>query len=95
MGSRMIRLVSNEDTPKCPKCGNNTVFKIRSEQVAEDNCDVWVVCKCGYDPTKSNTLNRMEDVWGSLDDDTCLDAVQFTWSDIINKTRHTPPMREG
>lgn len=55
----------------CPKCGNGRHFEAVSQQVAEDCCEVWVVCgRCGHDPTEGYTGHRLEDVWGALDVET-------------------------
>ena len=83
--ARNIEYKPNKYIKPCPKCGNNTKFKIHSQQVAEDCCDIWAECTCGYDPTAENTLNRLEDVWGGTDDDQCKDAIVFTWNDILQK----------
>jgi DNA-directed RNA polymerase subunit M/transcription elongation factor TFIIS len=60
--ARKINFKPNDVVEKCPKCGNNTAFTIHSQQVAEDYCNVWAVCKCGYDATAEDTGNRIEDV---------------------------------
>lgn len=48
----------------CPRCGNTTDFIANSERAAEDCCDCWISCTCGYAPDQEH---RREDVWGSLD----------------------------
>jgi len=68
----------------CPKCGNKTDFACHSNQFAEDCCEIWVVCKCGYDPTATNTNERLEDVYGGTDKDIFLSALEFCWNDLIN-----------
>lgn len=82
---RKIKLKSNEQIEKCPKCGNNTEFTAHSQQCAEDSCEVWVVCKCGYDPTsweEKGSLYRFEDVWGGTGNDNVLVALDV-WNDIL------------
>lgn len=64
----------------CPKCGNNTDFTIHSNQCAEDYCEVWATCKCGFD-TPGNF--RLESVMGGVDDDNCLSAVNC-WNEYIS-----------
>lgn len=80
MGSVKFKVAENSQIEKCPKCGNNTSFTGKAEQVAEDSCEVWIVCSCGYDPTADDTSHRMEDVWGSLDKETILAAIQSSWN---------------
>lgn len=86
MSSRRIKLKANESVAKCPKCGNNTDFTIYSDYCAEDCCEVWAECKCGYNPTANDTSNRLEDVWGGCDDNNCLDAIRFSWTDVIEES---------
>ena len=81
--SRRFEIKSNTSIAKCPKCGNNTSFVAHSFQFAEDCCNVWVTCRCGYDPSATNTSHRMEDVWGSLDNDTIGTALRWCWHDVI------------
>lgn len=66
----------------CPRCGNDTRFRAHSMQVAEDCCEVWVECVCGYDPTENETGGRLEDVWGSLDKDTIRAALGL-WDEYV------------
>lgn len=74
----------------CPKCGNRQDFVARSAQVAEDLCEVWIKCKCGFDPTEHRTEFRLEDVWGSLDEGTISNALD-TW----NMPLRSPPPQSG
>ena len=67
----------------CPECGNRTDFKARSSQCAEDACEIWVECECGYDPTAENSLLRLEDVWGTLNKWSCITALEC-WNDAIH-----------
>ena len=83
MSTRQIKYKSNTSIAICPKCGNNTEFTIRSEQVSEDCCDIWAICKCGYDPTEGDTGNRVEDTWGGVDDGNCQLAICYAWSETI------------
>lgn len=87
MGKRAVTLKPNAVYRACPKCGNNTAFTIHAERVAEDLCEVWASCRCGYDPTAENR-DRIEDVWGSLDNDTASFALSATWNYQIE--RQTP-----
>ena len=73
---------ANDEITPCPKCGNNTEFIAHSTQVAVDSCEVWVVCKCGYDPTEFNGLYQYEDVGGGTDDGNCRVALDC-WNDAI------------
>lgn len=86
--SRKVTFKPNEIIEKCPKCGNNTRFTINSQQVQEDCCEIWAICKCGFDPTSHENLgsgNRVESVMGRCDDDNCRDAVQYAWNDTIHE----------
>lgn len=74
-------LKPNNYVTKCPECGNNTEFNAHSSQVAEDLCNVWVECPCGYDPTFDTNL-RYEDVWGGIDEGTVRMALEC-WNDAI------------
>lgn len=79
---RVVKIKQSEKVPACPKCGNKTEFKCYSEQVCEDGCEIWCTCKCDYTPMKSN-MDHVEDVMGGLDDDNCLDAIKFTWVELL------------
>lgn len=69
---------------KCPKCGNNTIFKAFSQQVSEDHYEVWVECNCGYDPTAGKIGHRFEDSFGGVHEDNVLIALEC-WNDAINE----------
>lgn len=71
MTKRKVKYKPNNVITQCPKCGNNTEFTIHSDYCAEDCCEVWAVCKCGYDPTseEGETGNRVEDFWGDIEND--------------------------
>lgn len=79
---REIKLKENTAVTPCPKCSNNRKFKAHSHYCAEDCCNVWVECNCGFDPTKFNTDYRFEDVWGGTDDTNCLAAL-YCWNDAV------------
>lgn len=79
----------NKAVAPCPKCGNNTAFTAHSERVAEDCCEVWVVCTCGYDPTAENTGERLEDVMGGTGIDNILDAISC-WNTALVQAAHRP-----
>ena len=83
---RKIKLMENTDYTPCPKCGNNREFTAYSAQVAEDGCDVWVVCKCGYDPTAGEIGSRYEDVWGGTDNGNVVMALEC-WNDAIREAK--------
>ena len=85
MTTRKVKYKPNEFIKPCPKCGNNTEFKIHSDYCAEDCCEIWAVCKCGFDPTEEEKGygNRLEDVWGGVDDNNCQDAITFSWNDTL------------
>lgn len=81
MGKRAISL--NGDAAPCPKCANTRKFVAHSQQVCEDGCEVWVVCKCGFDPTAEQTGHRVEDVWGTLDAANINTALSV-WEDLVH-----------
>lgn len=89
MGRRVFNIKQNQVIKKCPKCGNNTSFVGRSEQVAEDICDVWVECKCGYDPTQYKIGHRLEDVWGTIDNENLSLALDI-WNEEIEEDEKSP-----
>lgn len=71
-------IVVNKGATPCPKCDNSKDFIIHSCQVAEDCCEIYAVCKCGYKPKD----NEVEDVWGGTSDDNCIDAMS-AWNDSL------------
>lgn len=82
---RGIKFTVNKEAKvePCPECGNETEFRAKSRQVAEDHCNVWVRCgKCGFDPTEERTLHRYEDVWGGVNKYTISSAL-MVWNDVI------------
>lgn len=79
---RKVKFKPNTEVTPCPYCNNNTEFVAHSDQIAEDCCEVWVVCACGYDPTANKPGYRFEDVWGGVGDDNVTMAIQV-WNDII------------
>jgi len=97
MSSRKVKYKENKYIEPCPKCGNNTEFTVRSEQVCEDGCEIWAVCKCGYDPTsyeESGSGYRVEDVWGGCSDDHCQDAITYSWNDPIQDIKQSKPSNQ-
>jgi hypothetical protein len=88
MGQTRFNIKNNGSICACPKCLNDKEFICKSRQVAEDCCEVWVECKCGFDPTFGNGMKRLEDVWGERGRGqivTCLDI----WSDEIKELETT------
>lgn len=57
MNTRKVKYKPNEFITPCPKCGNNTEFTVYSDYCAEDCCEIWAVCKCGFDPTTEEKGN--------------------------------------
>ena len=76
--------VKNGAIVPCPKCGNSTEFKIHSRQCAEDHCEVWSECKCGYDPTAHDSMERLESVWGGTDYANAK-ATLHIWNDLLQR----------
>lgn len=88
MSTRTIEFKANDIYEKCPKCGNNTRFKIRSEQAGEDYCEIWAECICSFDPTSPENLgsdHRVEDVWGGCSNENCYSAMAYAWNESIHK----------
>jgi len=75
---------NNLNVTPCPRCGNKTDFTAYSERSGEDCCDIWVVCKCGYDPTAGKCGAKLEDVWGVIDNITTIGALSC-WNDALEK----------
>ena len=63
----------------CPKCGNNHEFRYIVAQVAEDHCECFVTCECGYDPDPGD---HIEDVWGSTDQGMIVSALKM-WVELV------------
>lgn len=63
---KSFRLKENDQITPCPKCGNNTHFVLHAERCAEDLCETFVVCQCGYEPTDGSG-ERYENIWGDMD----------------------------
>jgi hypothetical protein len=80
MSKRAVKFKEGSIIEPCPKCGNKLEFIARSEQVCEDCCEVWIECKCGYDPFTDG--NRLDDVWGGVDDDNVKWAIN-EWNELI------------
>lgn len=76
----------NKGAEPCPKCGNDKDFVVHSAQVAEDCCEIWATCKCGYKPDG----NEIEDVWGGTGNDNCYDAMSV-WNDCIRDLKVVNP----
>lgn len=79
---RQFTINEKADIEPCPECGNKTTFFARSNQVAEDLCNVWVYCECGYDPTEGNEIYRFEDVWGGVTKPNIRVALSV-WNDML------------
>lgn len=79
MTTRKVKFKETSVIEPCPECGNKTDFTIKSDYCAEDCCEVWAVCKCGYEPKEA----RFEDVWGGVGDDNCKTAIRV-WNDSID-----------
>lgn len=79
---RKFKLTANDQVSPCPKCGNNVEFNAHSVQVAEDCCEVHVVCSCGFDSTAGDTSSRFEDVMGSTGDENVW-AAMSCWNDAL------------
>lgn len=79
MTQRKVAFKPASDICPCPECGNKTIFTIKSEQVAEDYCNLWAECICGY---THDSDYMFEDVWGGVDNDNVMIAIKC-WNDAI------------
>jgi predicted RNA-binding Zn-ribbon protein involved in translation (DUF1610 family) len=82
---RKLQFKQNAVISPCPECGNNTVFILKSCQCAEDLCETFVECECGYEPTAYQPGNRYENVWGDIDA-TAAHMAMECWNDSIAPT---------
>ena len=78
---RKFNLKENTKVTPCPKCGNNTHFTLRADRCAEDLCETFVSCKCGYEATGSGG-DRYENVWGEMDNSAALVALDC-WNEAL------------
>lgn len=91
MSSRNVKFKEGSVITPCPKCGNKLEFKARSERVCEDGCEIWIECKCGYNPFGSG--DALEDVWGGCDDDNVMWAIG-QWNELLNTQQHPSPVTD-
>lgn len=84
MADRRLQLAANDRVRPCPRCENNTAFLLRSERCAEDLCETFVVCSCGFEPT-GPMGDRYENVWGEIDNSAALVALDC-WNEAINRS---------
>ena len=82
---RSFKHKTGEGIEPCPDCKNREQFIGVSQQVAEDCCEVWVTCACGYDATEGRPGDRMEDVWGSLDAGNLYAALESCWNEPLRR----------
>lgn len=80
---RKIKYKENKFIEPCPKCSNNTSFMVYSKQFAEDCCEIWADCECGYSPASIDYRYKVEDIWGGVDDNNCMDAICYSWNEPI------------
>lgn len=86
---RKISVKNPDQMQKCPKCGNQKDFVIYGDQVSEDCCNIWATCICGFDPTEDDTGHRIEDTWGGCSDANCIDALHYTWNELLENKSTT------
>jgi hypothetical protein len=67
----------------CPQCGNLTEFVARSQQIAEDLCETWIECMCGFDPTRGGP-ERFESPMGGCSPEYVRAALQI-WNELLWK----------
>lgn len=83
---RRLFTVKRGHIEPCPRCGNSVNFVAVSERCAEDCCEKWVECSCGFDPTSEDTGERIECVWGSLDKEEIFGMVSL-WNELVACSR--------
>ena len=83
MSDRKIKLRESGHVAPCPECENDTCFTMRSRQIAEDYCNTWVECDCGFDPTEENPAERYEDVWGGCSEQNANIALSI-WNELLD-----------
>ncbi len=87
MNLRHIKIKRPEEIAPCPECGNREQFVACVRQCQEDMCEVWVECdSCGHDPF--GPLDKIEDVWGSLDDGNVMEAL-MEWNRLLQPDEET------
>jgi hypothetical protein len=91
MSTRKVKFKEGSIIEPCPKCGNKLEFVARSEQVCEDGCEVWIECKCGYNPFADG--NRLEDVMGGVDDDNVMWAIG-EWNELVSELTSKDTQRQ-
>lgn len=71
---------------RCPACRNRVDFRIHSNQVAEDGCEIWAECQCGYDPTFDRSGERVESVMGVIEEPDVTNALNV-WTQLVQEDR--------
>lgn len=79
---RQLQMTPKATIEPCPKCSNRVIFTAHSQQFAEDCCEVWLVCQCGFDPTAERHSHRLESVMGGVGDGNVLNAIDV-WNDLL------------
>jgi hypothetical protein len=108
MGQTKFSIREAAIVPPCPKCGNKTKFVAHGEQCAEDCCEIWVRCECGYDPSQDQMIPsawgiRLEDVWGDLAPEKIHGALYCSWIEpltehaalLLPTAKKDPPMSDS
>ena len=63
----------------CDVCGNDTLFTAVSDRVAEDLCELRVICRCGFDRAETHGVDGVESVMGELTQESITTAFHATW----------------
>ena len=63
----------------CDACGNDTLYTATSQQVAEDLCELRVICRCGFDRAETLGVDGVESVMGELTQESITRAFHATW----------------
>ena len=82
MSKRKFKINNPKLAESCPKCQNSTEFEVVNRQFSEDCCEIYLECKCGFDPTFDDTSSRFEDVWGGLGEDEIIMALAV-WNELV------------
>lgn len=87
IGERIFALAKmkrNVEVTVCPSCKANTTFSFHAVGVNDSFYRSWVVCKCGFDPTKKKPSMRIEMPLNTPRTTFLFQALQV-WGDAIER----------
>lgn len=68
----------------CDLFANDTFFTAVSDRVAEDLCELRVICRCGFDRTETHGVHPIDSVMGELTQESITAAFHATWGQLID-----------